>query len=68
MNKLGRDSLGNANIKYQSPMPPSFRVEESLNFAFFVPMFHLVTPGVGLILTQGASYEETGRGPLGNGT
>ena len=36
-------------------------VSEKKNFEgwFFVPMFRLVTPGAGLVLTKGASYEQT---------
>ena len=30
-----------------------------LKLVFFVPMFQLVTRGVRLVLTQGASYEQT---------
>ena len=31
-------------------------------------MFQLVTPGAGPVLTPGASYEQLGRGPLGDAT
>ena len=34
-----------------------FQRERSLMMGLFVPMFQLVTPGVGPVLTPGASYE-----------
>ena len=63
MNKLGRGPHGDA--KNQTSKLYAFQFQSTiLKNGFFVPMFQLVTPGVGPILTPGASYVELGRGPL----
>ena len=36
-----------------------FQRRRILKMGLFVPMFQLVTPGMGPVLTQGASYEHT---------
>ena len=46
------------HAKYQSSTYSSFR-EKKMKISFFVPLFKLVTPGTGPILTPGASYEHT---------
>ena len=43
-----------------------FQRRKNLKICFFVPMFQLVTHGVGPVLTQGASYEQLGRDPQGD--
>ena len=57
MNKLCRGQL--PNIKALR-LPAS---EKNLEVSFFVPVFKIVTPRAGPILTQGASYK-IGKGPL----
>ena len=47
------------HTKYQISTPSSFREEKKLKMGFFVPMFQLVTPGNGPVLTPGALYEQT---------
>ena len=43
-----------------------FQRRKILKMGFFVPMFQLVTPGTGPVLTPGASYEQFNRGPHGD--
>ena len=57
MNKLGRCPQGDA--KNQISKLYTFQRKRILKMEFFVPMFQLVTPGLGPILTLGASYEQT---------
>ena len=59
MNKLGRGVLGNAT--YQISKLHAFQFERGriLKLVCFVPMFYLVTPEAGPILTPGASYGRT---------
>ena len=52
-------------IKFQSFKHAfQFQRRRILKSVFFVPMFEFVTPKVGLVLTQGASYEQIGTGAL----
>ena len=57
MNKLGRDPQGDATYKMSNLYAFQFQ-RKILKIGFFVPMFQLVTPGAGLVLTPGASYEQ----------
>ena len=55
MNRLGKGAQGDA--KNQVSKLYAFQFHQKMGF--FVPMFHLVIPGVDQILTPGASYEQT---------
>ena len=58
MNKLVRGPKGDA--KNQMSKLYAFQLQRRiLKMGFYVPMFQLVNSGVGQILTQGASYEQT---------
>ena len=57
MNKLGRCPQGDAKNKISKLY--TFQRKRILKMGFFVPMFQLVTLGLGPILTLGASYEQT---------
>ena len=46
-------------MKYQSSPPSSFREEKLESFPSLFLCFELVTPGVGLVLTPGTSYEQS---------
>ena len=59
MNKLGWSPQGYAKNQISKLYTFQFQKRRILKIEFFVPMFQLVTPGVGLILTLGASYEQT---------
>ena len=59
MNKLGRCPQGDAKNKISKLYNFQFQRKRILKMGFFVPMFQLVTPGLGPILTLGASYEQT---------
>ena len=59
MNKLGGGPQGNATYKISNLYTIQFQRRKILEMGSFVPMFQLVTPGVGPVLTPGASYEQT---------
>ena len=59
MNKLGRGPQGDAKNQISKLYTFQFQRKRILKMGFFVPMFQLVTPGLGPILTLGASYEQT---------
>ena len=63
MNKYGTAPLGDAiyQISSSNIKALGLQVSEKKNFEIFflVPMFQLVTPGAGPVLTPGASYEQT---------
>ena len=52
--------------KYQISTPSSFREKKKLKMGFFVPMFQLVTPRVGPVMTPGHHMNRLGRGPQGD--
>ena len=58
MNKLGRGPQGDAKNQISKLYAFQFQ-RRILKIGFFAPVFQLVTPGVGPILTPGASYEQT---------
>ena len=60
MNKLGRGPQGDATYQISNLYAIQFQKRKILKMGFFVPMFQLVTPGAGPVLTPGASYEQTG--------
>ena len=57
MNKLGRGPQGDAKNEVSKLYTFQFQRRRILKMEFFVPMFQLVTPADGPILTPGASYE-----------
>ena len=59
MNKFCRGPQGDATYKISNLYAFQFQRKRILKIGFFVPMFWLVTPGAGLVLTPGASYEQT---------
>ena len=59
MNKLGRGPQGDATYKISNLHAFQFQRKRILKIGCFVPIFWLVTPGAGLVLTPGASYEQT---------
>ena len=58
MNKLGRGPLGDATYKISKLSAFQFQ-RRIVKFVYFMPMFQLVTPRVGPVLTPGVSYEQT---------
>ena len=56
MNKMDRGLQGDATYQKSKLYPFQFQ-RRSLKLVFFVPMFQLVNPGVGSVLTQKESYE-----------
>ena len=58
MTKLGRGALGNTTYQISKLHAFQFQRGRILKLVCFVPMFHVVTPGAGPILTIGASDEQ----------
>ena len=64
MNKHGRGPKGDVTYQLSNLYAIRFQRRKILKMGFFVPMFQLVTPGAGPVLTSGASYmNKLGRGP-----
>ena len=59
MNKLGRGPQGDAKNQISKLYAFQFQKRKILKMGFFVPVFQIVIPGVGPILTLGASSKET---------
>ena len=60
MNNLCRGRLGDATYQISNLCTFSFQRSRILKFSFFVPMFQTCDPpGAGLVLTPGASYEQS---------
>ena len=59
MNKLGRGPQGDATYQISNLYAIQYQRRKILKMSFFVPMFQLVTPGAGPVLTPGTSYEQT---------
>ena len=57
MNKIDKSPQGDATYQKSKLYPFQFHRRRNLKLVFFVPMFKLVTPGVGSVLTLGESYE-----------
>ena len=57
--QTGRGPQGDATYQISNLYAIQFQRKKNLKMGFFVPMFQLVTPGVGPVLTPGASYEQT---------
>ena len=57
MNKIDKGLQGDATYKKSKLYPFLFQRRRILKLVFFVPMFQLVTPRVGSVLTQKESYE-----------
>ena len=58
MNKIDKGLQGDATYQKSKLYPFQFQRRRILKLVFFVPMFQLVTPGVGSILTPKESYEK----------
>ena len=64
MNKLGRCPQGDAKNQISKLYTFQFQRKRILKMGFFIPMFQLLTPRLGPILTLGASYKKKiGKGP-----
>ena len=59
MNKFGRGPQRDVTYQISNLYAIQFQGRKILMMGFFVPMFQLVTPGAGPVLTLGASYEHT---------
>ena len=59
MYKLIRSLKGDATYQMSKLYAIQFQRRRILNFALFVPMFKLVDPWAGPVLTPGAPYEQT---------
>ena len=57
MNKIDKGLQGDATYQKTKLYPFQFQRRRILKLVFFVPMFQLVTPGVGSVLTPKESYE-----------
>ena len=57
MNKIDKGLQGDATYQKNKLYPFQFQRRRILKLVFFVPMFQLVTPGVGSVLTPKESYE-----------
>ena len=57
MNKIDKGLQGDATYRKSKLYPFQFQKRRILKLVFFVPMFQLVTPGVGPVLTPKESYE-----------
>ena len=69
INRLDRGSYGDAYYEISKFYLFQFKTRRILKLVFFGPMFQLVTPGVGPVLTSEASYEKKfDRGLLADAT
>ena len=72
MNKFGRGPQGDAIYQISKLKAFQFQGRRIFKFSLFIPMFQLVNPEAGRVLTPGASYEQTWYsstiGPLGVAT
>ena len=59
MNKLGRCPQGDIKNQISKLYAFQFQRKRILKMGFFIPMFQIVTPGMGPILTPGASSKQT---------
>ena len=66
LNKIDKGLQGGATYQKSKLYPLQFQRRRILKLVFFVPMFQLVTPRAGPVLTPGASYEQFGRSPQGD--
>ena len=57
MNTTDKGLQGDATYQSTKLYPFQFQRRRILKLVFFVPMFQLVTPGVGSVLTPKESYE-----------
>ena len=58
MNKIDKSLQGDATYQNSKLYPFQFQIRRILKLDFFGPMFQLVTPGVGSVLTRKESYEK----------
>ena len=59
MNKIGKGPQRDAKYQISKLLSFQFQRRRILKLVFFVPMFQLVTPGAGPVLTPRATYEQT---------
>ena len=59
MNKIDKGPQRDTKYQISKLYDFKFQMRRILMMGFFVPMFQLVTPGMGPISTPGASYEQT---------
>ena len=57
MNEIDKGLQGDATYQKSKLYPFRFQRSRVLKLVFFVPMFQLVTPGVGSVLTPKEPYE-----------
>ena len=57
MNEIDKGLQGDATYQKSKLYPFRFQRRRILKLFFFIPMFQLVTPGVGSVLTPKESYE-----------
>ena len=58
MNKLGRGQQGDDTYQVSNLYAIQFQRRKFLKMGFFVPMFQLMTPGEGPVLTRGTTLVE----------
>ena len=63
MNKIDKGLQGDATYQKSKLYPFQFQRRRIFKLVFFVPMFQLVNPGVGSVLTPKLSYESIDKGP-----
>ena len=59
MYKVGRGPQGDATYQISNLYAIQFQRKKNLKMGFFVPMFQLVIPGAGPVLSPAASYDQT---------
>ena len=57
MSTIDKSLQGDATYQITKLYPFQFQRRRILKLVFFVPMFQIVTPGVGSVLTPKESYE-----------
>ena len=57
VNKIDQGLQGDATYQKSKFQPFQFQRRRILKLVFFVPMFQLITPGVGSVLTPKELYE-----------
>ena len=58
MNKVGRGPQKDATYQISNLYAIQFQRKKKLEMGFFVPIFQLVIPGAGPVLTKRALYEQ----------
>ena len=63
MNKIDKGLQGDATYQKSMLYPFQFQRRRILKLVFFLPMFQLVTPGVGSVFTQRNHMNKIDKGP-----